>query len=203
MLAGRRGPRVIRTPDCPWGLTSLGIRELRQLIFGSTLLLYMVESFVLMALGGGPALLEHPAEPADTRCVSIWRLALVVFVEQLPGVARYDVWQGCMGSESAKPTSLLSANMHSLSRHLKQHCLWKSPTAETSIGLDAGGEFRTAKLKEYPPALNRALAHSFADAVRALPVDCGVSVPEDFKARCRKLQCATFGDHYGPDYAPT
>ena len=88
-LAGRRRPRVIRTPACPWGLASLGIRELRQLIFGSTLLLCMLESFVLTALGGGPALLEHPFEPAD-----------LAFAEHLPGVSRYDIQQGCMLSVS-------------------------------------------------------------------------------------------------------
>ena len=94
------------------GFGVLGIRELRQLIFGSTLLLFTLESFVLTALGGGPALLEHPAEPADSHCVSIWRLVLVAFAEHLPGVSRYDIRQECMGSESAKPTSLLSANIH-------------------------------------------------------------------------------------------
>ena len=92
----------------------------------------MLESFVLMALGGGPALLEHP-------------LAIGT-----GGLCRTTPRSFQIQHPAGKPTSLLSANMHTLSRHLRQHCLWQSPIAETSIGLDAGGNFKTAKLKEYP-----------------------------------------------------
>ena len=50
-LEGRRGPRVLRTPEFPWGLCSLGLRELKQLIFGSTLLLYILEDHLASKKG--------------------------------------------------------------------------------------------------------------------------------------------------------
>ena len=118
-LEGRRGPRVLRTPEFPWGLCSLGLRELKQLIFGSTLLLYMLEAFILVTLCGAPALLEHPAEPNDPSKVTIWRLVVVAIIEVLPGVSRYEISQGQFGSESSKPTALLCANLHNIRHHLR------------------------------------------------------------------------------------
>ena len=200
-IEGRRGPRVLRTTDWPWG-RPLGLRELHQLIFGTSLLLYMLEAFVLVTLGGGVALLEHPAEPDDPNLVTIWKLVLVVMIETLPGVARYRVRQGCMGSESAKPTDLLCANLHSVAKHLREHQLWQQPPQTTSIGLDSRGSFKTSRLKEYPPALNKAIAESFVEAISAIAVDPSLRVPEEFKARCSVLQCKDYGDTFGPDFAP-
>ena len=201
-LQDRKGPRILRTPDFPWGLESLGLRELAQLIFGSTLLLYMIEAYVYVALLGGAALMEHPAEPANDKEVTIWRLAVVKIVEALPGVSMYTVFQGQMGSESAKPTQLTCANLHTIQRHLRDHRLWPTTPKASSIGLDATGKFRTSRLKEYPPALNRAMAGAFRDAIQTAIFDEALEVPAAFKERCAKLQCAEFGRDFGPDYAP-
>ena len=201
-LEGRRGPRVLRTPEFPWGLCSLGLRELKQLIFGSTLLLYMLEAFIMVTLCGAPALLEHPAEPKDLSKVTIWRLVVVAIIEVLPGVSRYEISQGQFGSESSKPTALLCANLHNIRHHLRTHQLWKTPPTSVSIGTDSQGNFRTAKLKEYPPALNRALAGAFFEAVSNLPLDVERVVDSDFRERCGRLLCAEYGTSYGPDFAP-
>ena len=201
-LEGRRGPRVLRTPEFPWGLCSLGLRELKQLIFGSTLLLYMLEAFIMVTLCGAPALLEHPAEPKDLSKVTIWRLVVVAIIEVLPGVSRYEISQGQFGSESSKPMALLCANLHNIRHHLRTHQLWKTPPTSVSIGTDSQGNFRTAKLKEYPPALNRALAGAFFEAVSNLPLDVERVVDSDFRERCGRLLCAEYGTSYGPDFAP-
>ena len=201
-LEGRRGPRVLRTPEFPWGLCSLGLRELKQLIFGSTLLLYMLEAFIMVTLCGAPALLEHPAEPKDLSKVTIWRLVIVAIIEVLPGVSRYEISQGQFGSESSKPTALLCANLHNIRHHLRTHQLWKTPPTSVSIGTDSQGNFRTAKLKEYPPAMNRALAGAFFEAVSNLPLDVERVVDLAFRERCGRLLCAEYGTTFGPDFAP-
>ena len=200
-LSGKKGPRILRTPDEPWGLSSLGLRELRQLIFGSTLLLFMLETFAMVTVAGGAALLEHPAEPDESTLVSIWRLVLVAALEELPGVTRHRLKQGCMGSESSKPTDLLCANLHTLPRRLKECQLRSGPMHASSIGMNADGTFKTGKLKEYPPALNRAIALAFSDAISGIDCAAEVAVPTDFHERCQRLICSEFGAHYGPDFA--
>eukprot|EP00434_Breviolum_minutum_P045020 symbB.v1.2.040279.t1/scaffold7103.1/size15193/2 len=124
----------------------------------------------------------------------------------LMSMAAQDYWLRAIrrqfGSESSKPTALLCANLHNIRHHLRTHQLWKTPPASASIGMDSQGNFRTAKLKEYPPALNRALAGSFFEAVSNLPMDVGRVVDSDFRERCSRLLCAEYGTSYGPDFAP-
>ena len=76
-----------------------------------------------------------------------------------------------------------------------------SPTS-VSIGTDSQGNFRTAKLKEYPPALNRALAGAFFEAVSNLPLDVERVVDSAFRERCGRLLCAEYGTSFGPDFVP-
>ena len=177
------------------------LRELRQLVFGSTLLLYMLEAFIMVALAGGAALLEHPAEPEESTLVTLWRLALVAVIEELPGVTRHRLKQGCMGSESSKPTDLLCANLHTLPSRLRECQLRDGPLGTSSIGINADGTYKTGKLKEYPPALNRAMALAFADAICGIECATEVEVPADFQHRCGRLICSEFGANFGPDFA--
>jgi len=162
----------------------------------------MLEAFILVALCGAPALLEHPAEPNDPSKVTVWRLVVVAIIEVLPGVSRYEIFQGQFGSESPKPTALLCANLHNIRHHLRTHQLWKTSPTSVSIGTDSQGNFRTAKLKEYPPAMNRALAGAFFEAVSKLPSDPTRVVDSDFRERCERLLCAEYGTSFGPDFAP-
>ena len=69
------GPRVVRTFDFPWGLESLRLGEVRQVLLGTLLLSFAFESIATMALHGGSGLVEHPREPDDPNAVSIWRLS--------------------------------------------------------------------------------------------------------------------------------
>ena len=68
------------------------------------------------------------------------------------------------------------------------------------IGKDALGQWRTTALKEYPPALCRALARSFAAFVTTCTVDSSHSICEEFWNRCEAM-VASYGQHIGPDYA--
>ena len=93
---GSRGPRAVRDECHPWGMDSLGLGELTQIIFGTTLLLFVLEAFCLTTIMGGAGLVEHPAEPTKDGCATIWRLAITSLLLQLPGVSRLRVIQGSL-----------------------------------------------------------------------------------------------------------
>ena len=64
--AAERGvPHVLRTLSELWGLPSLGIRELSQILTGNSLLIFTLEAIVEIALAGSVGIAEHPAEPVD------------------------------------------------------------------------------------------------------------------------------------------
>ena len=84
--AERAGPRVIRTVQELWGLEALGLKELRQIALGNDLLLFSLTCIYRLALGGGFAVLEHPAEPEQADAASIWRLQITILLTHFPGV---------------------------------------------------------------------------------------------------------------------
>ena len=73
---GHKGPRVIRTPDAPWGLNELRLGELHQVTIGTILLGFAFECMLAMAMYSGSGLLEHPKDSEDESTVSIWRLPI-------------------------------------------------------------------------------------------------------------------------------
>ena len=182
----------------PWGMDSLGLGELTQIIFGTTLLLFVLEAFCLTTIMGGAGLVEHPAEPTKDGCATIWRLAITSLLLQLPGVSRLRVIQGSLGSESPKPTDLMYVGLPMLADLVAEHSVFKT-VGKTSIGKDEFGRYRTARLKEYPPALNRAMAQAFAESIERLPVDHSVQLPA---LDVMSLLQAGFGKTFGPDFAP-
>ena len=191
------GPRAVRDDKHPWGLPAMGVGELCQVNFGNVLLLFILEAFCLTALTGGAAIVEHPAEPTREGCATIWRLAITPFLLQLPGVGRLRVIQGLLGSESPKPTDLMHVGLPSLEDKVKAHAVFP-PTHKVSIGRDEFGRFNTTRLKEYPPALTRAMAQAFAEAIEEMAVD-----HEFTQARLgvEALIKAEYGDALGPDFA--
>ena len=198
LSSGSSGPRAVRDELHPWGMESLGIGELQQTIFGATLFLFVLEAFCLMYVNGGAALVEHPAEPSKEGCATIWRLAITALLQQLPNVEKIRVLQGALGSESAKPTDLLHTGLPTLATSIADHAVFKQ-TGKVSIGKDEFGRYKTARLKEYPPALNRALARAFAESIERMPVDTSIHLPVLDVA---SLLQAGFGKTFGPDFAP-
>ena len=89
------GPRPLRSATDLWGLRSLSQRELKQVVFGNTLLIFVVEIMIQLAVLGGLGALEHPAEPDEVHLPSIFKLPLVRLLKQLPRVLH-----GYLGSES-------------------------------------------------------------------------------------------------------
>lgn len=107
----------------------------------------MIEIVAAQAMG----ILEYPAEPDDLEtAASIWRLALMDVILQLPGASRIRFAQGLMGAPTPKPTDLLIINMNHMLLQLHQHRVCSELPRARAVGCDALGHWSTTILKEYP-----------------------------------------------------
>ena len=84
------GPRVIRTVDKMWGLDSLALREIRQILVGNQLMFFATIMLMVLYDVGGCGAPEHPAEPPKQSSASIWRTPLVKLLLELPG---FHLWE--------------------------------------------------------------------------------------------------------------
>ena len=58
-----RCPRVVRTAAQPWGLDSLSLREIRQVLVGNQLMFFAIMMLTILYDTGGCGAMEHPAKP--------------------------------------------------------------------------------------------------------------------------------------------
>eukprot|EP00438_Fugacium_kawagutii_P012983 Skav230934 [mRNA] locus=scaffold2774:74414:79357:- [translate_table: standard] len=196
----RRGPRVIRASDAPWGMTQLRVKEIAQLFTSNVLMTFTIELAVLTILFGGCGMVEHPAPPEDEQAPSIWRQPVMHLLCQLPCSSWIHLDQGRLGAASKKPTSLLAIRMPTLAARVQEWALTTKSPSTVSIGLDSQGRFLTAPLKEYPPAFCKAIAQGLCDTLLQLPAHPDCTVPASFKEVCVRMR-AGFGQHIGPDFA--
>ena len=199
---GRRGPRAIRTREFLWGLRSLSLREMKQIHDGHILLGFSLHAMMLLAMADGLGILEHPGEPAEESAASIWQLPLVQLLLRLPGFALRECAQGLFGAVSTKRTGLLTLNLTELPVHLRANMIRKELPRAATIGVDEEGRYKTAVLKEYPPALCKGLAEAFLHHFP--PVDGQVDLPQlpaFFRERCLHMTCTEMGHSIGADFA--
>lgn len=199
-IEGARQPRPLRSLEWLWGLPSLALREMSQIAVGNELLLFSLDLLICLAHSEGLGILEHPGEPEDETKPSIWRLPIVQLLRQLPGFEYVDFAQGLLGAKSPKPTRLLTLNLDSLPRFLHSHRLCPDLPKNAAIGKLHDGQWATSSLKEYPPALNRALGESIAHHLLQKPHQKESVIDEEFLSRCRSMHVDHFGEHFGPDY---
>ena len=193
-----RGPRVVRTPTEPWGRSSLRLTELAQVNLGTLLLGFAFQCIVALALRSGTGFIEHPRDPEEEEKVSIWRLPILRMILTLPNLRLVHLAQGLFGAPSAKPTTLLVLGMTSLEMALYKQMLAKTLPTGASVGRDQDGQFRTAPLKEYPPALCKALAESLMLDLTC--TECGAEcLPADLIQKCKDMAGQLFGQHIGHD----
>eukprot|EP00438_Fugacium_kawagutii_P004158 Skav232893 [mRNA] locus=scaffold4134:99876:101456:- [translate_table: standard] len=196
-----RGPRPVRDALALWGFSALRVRECLQVALGNTLLCFCLEALVSLFLSGGLGVLEHPSCPDDDDgAASIWRLPLMQFLLKLPGFAISHVQQGRLGAPSAKPTTLLTLNVNDMDLFLQQWYISGPPYPETSIGLGTDGQFKTQRLKEYPPAMCAGLSSALVHALEERHIAAASSLPADFMSRCKAMQC-DFTHFIGRDFA--
>ena len=197
--------RPVRSAASPWGFAHLSLREIRQVIVGNILVLFTLQCVILQAYAGRFACGEHPAEPAGSDHASIWRLDIMQHIFRHPRVRRVRVLQGQFGADSPKPTDFVihgPSDPQAVFRRLAKKC-----NRGTTIGLTADGRgFRTAKLKEYPGPLCRALTAVYSTWLEETgmiaddqPKD---SIPPEVVLTLANFvqgldQCA---EHLGPDY---
>ena len=199
---GRRaGPRVVRTLQEIWGMSSLSLRELDQILIGNLLMGFQLVAMAALACTGGVAILEHPAEPPEVSAASIWRTPIMQLLLQLPEFFQLTIAQGLWGAQSAKPTTLAVLNAPDLGKTLHQSRVTMDLPRRTSIGRDEGGNWATSKLKEYPPGLCLALATGILEALGSCALDESIQVSPRFREHCSSLVCTEYGEAFGPDFA--
>ena len=194
-----KGPRPLRDRSELWGFASLSLREAQQVAIGNELLLFALELLYALACMAGFGLLEHPQVPDDQQCPSIWHLEVIQMLGRLTGVEMIDLAQGLLGASSPKPTRLLAINLPDLMFHLRQHHVTPDLPKRSAIGRDSDGTWRTAPLKEYPPAMNRALACAFCHWFQRHPCS-DHCVDSNFLSLCRSMVVRAFGKVIGHDY---
>ena len=145
-IGGRGGPRVLRDLSALWGYHSVSLREKRQLYDGHLLLGFSIHAMVLLSTVGGTGALEHPSNLripmqqafgayywCSWSCVcrafstSNWRKdCLELTAPRGPGCSHW----------ASRIYPFIRAN--AVCPHLPRH---------HTRGIDAQGQFRTAKLK--------------------------------------------------------
>ena len=194
------GPRVVRSTEAPWGLPSLRLGELRQVMLGTLLLGFAFECMAALATCTGSGILEHPKDPEHPEYVSIWRLPILQLLLTLPRMRLISLSQGLFGAPSPKPTSLLVLGLATLEMDLHRHRLSGQLPQGCSIGKDSSGNYRTAPLKEYPPAFCQAVAAGLCKDLTSM--DCSDfcrDPPPEFLSRCKGMKDVTFDGRIGHD----
>ena len=195
-----RGPRPLRDRECLWGFESLSLKEANQVAIGNELLLFVIEVLYALACTDGFGVLEHPQEPEDPARPSIWHLQAIHLLRRFSGVEIIDIAQGLLGANSPKPTRLLALNLPDLRSHIRQHHVTRDLPKRSAIGRSDDGTWRTAPLKEYPPALNRAFSHAFWSWFRRNAFCTNITIEPCFLSRCRAMTVSAFGTIIGRDF---
>jgi hypothetical protein len=77
-------------------------------------------------------------------------------IDLLPNMRLVTFAQGLLGAPSPKPTTLLVFGLHGLEADMRAGRVTTDLPHGSSVGKDATGQYRTAPLKKYPPAMCRA-----------------------------------------------
>ena len=134
-IASGRGPRVVRDASSLWGLPSLALKEVVQVITGNELLTFTLLMAGYVVCTGGSGIVEHPAEPDAQQAASIWKLPVMLALLQAPGVQRVRLSQGLFGAPTAKPTELLTINLPKLPLYLRKWLTRSALPRGQAIGL--------------------------------------------------------------------
>ena len=197
------GPRPLRSRAQPWGIDGLRYPEMEQLGVGSDLFLRGLWLCILVAFAHGAVILEHPAPPMDVTHPSIWSTWVIqLLLTHCPWFQLLVFQQWKLGASANKPTGLLFANCGlptAIKANELPHLL---PPRAPLIGKDSNGSFRTARAKEYPCAMNRALAQAIISSISVVqePEDAPTwwQFVQSLAASCTCLESGAMM----PDYQP-
>ena len=198
-MGEKTGPRPIRSAEALWGMESLNLRELAQILVGNDLLFFALDLLLRLYFSQGFGVIEHPDEPEEDYKPSIWKLPILTIFRLLPGFEELRFAQGLLGASSPKPTRLLALNLPCLQRTLRAHHITKDLPRRSSIGKQ-NGVWSTGFLKEYPPAMSRALAMEFMAWFDRQCVDMQQCDNQEFLARCKLMSATALTAQIGRDY---
>ena len=164
-----RWPKPLRSALRFFGLDGLTTRELRQAEQGAEFFMQGLLVAAWTIQFGGVYLSEHPWKPEDPDKVSIWTSPWIELLLKLTNVRLHRVCQWRWGSSAVKPTGILAIKCPNFLRSAYQYQLPDVvKPSSVAIGRDVQtGSFRTAVLKEYPPAFSQALAGAVADCLES------------------------------------
>ena len=158
------GPRPLRSVEEPWGLPGLKPHEQQAVDLGNALLRATMRLARAILKCEGYFSIEHPAD-GGAGYPSIWKLPEMRTLEQAPGVRLITLHQCRFELNAVKPTNIMS-NLPGIVE-LALRCNHPRGTHQVLQGTDENGRFRTSIAQEYPPALCRALAGVYVQAIRA------------------------------------
>ena len=202
-----RAPRPLRALLELWGLLAISHGESEQVQVGNELLCWALMSALAQALVGGFALVEHPQDAATYGAgrdnPSIWQLEAMRWLTDTGLFYKLSLCQGFFGAVSAKPTTLLIANVPSTVLETLARTQRATPLpTRGSIGKD-GDQWRTAVLKEYPPSLCSLMAscfHFWLEGKKHLPPLDTTGHFDHLLDLCRGLDNCPRPTVIGPDY---
>ena len=161
------GPRPLRSRQFPWGLPYRKLREVCQMMLGSTLFARVYYLLLLTYACGGAFTLEHPKgtegkQDEDNPQWCVWQSAFVKRAMLAAEIRLTTFLQGPLGRPFPKPTCLLAGRLPHLAASIYEAYdkSWR-PTCFLG-GVDEKGAWRTSAAKEYPSAMNRVLAQQYA-----------------------------------------
>ena len=117
-----------------------------------------------------------------------------------PNVERCKIAQGLLGAPTPKPTEFLVLNMPGLMRRFHKWRVRRELPKACAIGRSESGGWRTAPLKEYPPALCAAVAESILSAVGSWPCEDVQPPLADELDLWHRLHVTEYGAFLGPDF---
>ena len=116
---------------------------------------------------GALFLSEHPWKPKNEEQASIWRSPWVALLEKLPEAHLHCVQQWRWGATVVKPTGLLAINLPSFAAAMYSRQVENATyPADTAIGRNLAGAFKTACHKEYPCGFSNALAAAICEQIK-------------------------------------
>eukprot|EP00438_Fugacium_kawagutii_P035005 Skav208021 [mRNA] locus=scaffold2714:74524:83538:+ [translate_table: standard] len=187
------GPPPVRSALDPWGLPTLTQAQHEQVLIGTRLSCFLYSILLAVAHRGGAGFYEHPQFPVWATPLlpcSTWATRPPKLLRSLACTTIVSFDQCIYGAPARKPTTLLLIRLSSF-RHRTlcsglMGCCPHGPAAHEALkGRDLQGEFRTARCKIYPPAMNIALADSITHFIESLyngsDVETAENLPTEFE----------------------
>ena len=157
-LEASAAPRPLRTSQDPICMDGLSLNELEQ-VATSNFLLYVTLKLLWTAfLCKVPGTLEHPKEPRNKSRPSVRRLPWLKLLRDQGHLCQHLIWQAHYGARSPKPTNLGTVHLPHFAQIMRLH---RQPVNWNELELEGNnrdGSWKTSQAKEYPIAMNAALA---------------------------------------------